>query len=238
MEVASKDKTKDKEALNAQVKKNYSAQDATYFVEAGASKESILKADKEGKKLIFDIVDFPEVSNVTLGNLSRENRIAYQEDARIAKRASDRVSGGLSPYTDIRDKLISQDPLHVDNANGNSGKVTDGAKGMHYLAADPRHTGRMERAGYKFVKPGEVSVINGIDKGSKVVLMGDNGNVDNVIMKVDKDDYDKHVAIQAKKSQARLGENLESTKEKMGKYGSKVTLYDKSDFSTIRPQKG
>ena len=233
------DKTKfiPDEKTNEKVKENYAKKPELFFVESGATQAQILKADKDGQKLVFDITAFPDVSLPTLSAMSRDNRIGYQQDARLAKRAGDRMSEGKSPYTDMRDKLVAQDPLHVANNVGRTGRVEKGNSKLHYLAAEPRNVDRMKRAGYKLVKPGEADVVNGVEKGERIVLMGDNGKIDNVMMSVGKEDYDKHVEIQGQKSQARLGENTEATKDRLDKYSSKVTVYDDSNFDNIRPRK-
>lgn len=221
------------------VKKVMDKKDDVFFVDADSDFDEMVKADKAGKKLVFDIVDFPEVPKEVYAQLSRDGKSAYSMDARYSKKAEKRIKEGKSPYSDIRDRLIAEDPLHVDNAIGNAGRIIGGKEeGMHYIAAEPRHTDRMLRAGYKYVKPGEEEVAGGVKKGERVVLMGDNGKVDNVMMKVDESAYKKHVKIQGQKSQARLGDNLEATKEKMGQYGAKVTIYDDSNFNKIRPSKG
>lgn len=202
--------------------------DNTFFVEHGMLQSDILAADSAGKKLIFDIVQFPEVSLVTLGKMSRENQIAYQMDARYADKAGSRMAEGNNPYSDVREELRLEDPLG-NLIQGSAFEIKDGNPNMKYLFPDPKNVEGMLRAGYKLVPESEgATVPQAVKKGDRLCIVGNDGKVDNVAMMVDAEKYAKHDAVKHKRSQARLGQHLESTKDKLQKYAPKVNIYDKS----------
>lgn len=220
------------ETDRANVKATVEKQDNTFFVTSDMATSKILAADEAGKKLIFDIVEFPEMSLTIVGKLSRENRIAYQMDARYAEKAGKRMAEGKSPYSDVKKRLEMDDPLGNISA-GSPFEIRNKDPEMKYIFGDPRRVEAMQRAGYELVDPnGKEEIAQGVTKGGKVCILGDNNKVENVAMKVPKADYDKHMEIEVKKSQARLGRHLDETKEKMAKYAPKVTIYDKSTSLT------
>lgn len=217
-------------AKSAQVKATVEKNEEVVYVDSSMSQSAILKADADGKKLIFDIVDFPELSLTTLGKMSRGNRMAYQMDLRYSKKADQRIADGLSPYSETKKRLDGEDPL--GNITSESPfEVRNKSKDHHYLFPDPRHVDALKRAGYELVKPdGKEQVVHGVKKGDMVAIVGDSGKIDNVAMRVDLEKYNKHVEVNHKKSQARLGQHLDETKEKMAKYSSRVTIHDKSSL--------
>jgi hypothetical protein len=215
-------------AETAKLKETIDKQDSTFFVERGCLQSEILDQDAAGKKLIFDIVDFPEVSLTTLGNMSRENRMAYQMDSRYASKAGTRMDEGKSPYSDVREQLRQEDPLG-NLIQGSAFEVQNGNPNMKYLFPDPRNVEGMLRAGYKLVSPDDAATVpQTTKKGERMCVMGKDGKVDNVAMMVDAEKYSKHDAVKHKRSQARLGQHMDETKDKLHKYSPKVTIYDKS----------
>lgn len=200
----------------------------SFFVEKSTPITAMLAADKAKKKLIFDIVDFPELPKETLGKLSKDARMAYQMDLRYSNKAAERMAEGESPYSETRDKIIAEDPLRIHGAGG-AFEIEGKREDVHYFFPDPKDVERFQRAGYSLVKPEDPeTVVNGVKKGDRIVITGDAGKVEHVAMKVDKKSYGKHRDAVVKVGQARLGQTVEETKERMRQYAPKVNIYDKT----------
>ena len=76
-----------------------------------------------------------------------------------------------------------------------------------------------------------MEIVGSRKKAGAVVLLNQKGDVDNGTMLGGADDYKEHRKAEIAKSEARVGQNLESTKEKMKRYDSRVTIFDDSDLN-------
>ena len=102
---------------------------------------------------------------------------------------------------------------------------------MKHLNVMPEEVEELETVGYKKAKPEEVDIVGSREKAGAVVLMNTKGKVDNVTMLVDEEDYKKHRKADRAKSEARLESNIETTKENMKKFDSRVTIFDTGDLT-------
>ena len=200
------------------------------LITKGMPFSKIKKADDAGKFLVFDILDFPEISAVNLGKLSNSARMAYQMDLRNAKTVTNRVNNGQNPFEDRIKVIGSRDPLSRGHESMRKGQAKKLPEGMMHLNVDPVDVAELEDVGYRKAKPEEVEIVGSKVKAGAVVLTDRKGNVDNVTMLVEKDKYEKHRESDRAKTQARLDANIEATKENMKQYAPRVTLYDKSDL--------
>ena len=192
--------------------------------------EKILEYDKEGKQIVFDILDFPEFSAVNLGRLSRQARAAYQMDLRNSIQTASRMADGSDPFESQIKAINKRDPLARSQDTIRTGKAKKLPSGMTHLNVSPDDVEELERVGYRKAKPSEVDIVGSRTKEGAVVLLNPKGGVDNVTMLVDAEDYKKHRKADIAKSEARVGQNIEATKEKMKRYDSRVTIFDESDL--------
>ncbi len=192
--------------------------------------DDILAYDKEGKHLVFDMLDFPEVSQVNLGLLSKQARMAYQMDLRNSVQTASRTASGEDPYESRIKVIASKDPLARSRDSMRSGQARTLPSGMKHLNVAPEDVSELEQVGYRKAKPGEVEIVGARTKSGAVVLQNKKGEVDNVTMLVDKDSYKAHRKADIARSEARVGQNIESTKEKLRRYDSRVTIFDESDM--------
>jgi hypothetical protein len=194
----------------------------------------VLELDQAGKQLVFDTLDFPEISPVNLGKLSNPARIAYQMDMRNAHGVQSRTADGSNPYEDRISVIDKADPLARTHGGARVGAAKKLPKGMKHLNVTPDEVSSLEAVGYKKAKPGEVEIVGSSEKSGTVVLKDNKGEVSNVTMLVPAEDYKAHRKAGIAKSEARVNQNLESTKEKMRRYDSRVTVFDKSEMEKKR----
>lgn len=201
------------------------------LVEKSTPFAEILAADKAEKHLIFDMLDFPELSRVNLGKLSQRARMAYQQDYRNAMSVTANKEHGFEPFEDRIKAIGANDPLSRGHESLRKGKAKKLPKGMKHLNVMPEEVEELEAVGYKKAKAEEVDIVGSREKAGAVVLMNNKGKVDNVTMLVDDEDYQKHRKADRAKSAARLESNIETTKENMKKFDSRVTIFDTGELS-------
>ena len=190
----------------------------------------VLKADNDGKFLVFDMLDFPEFSRTNLAKLSKRARAAYQMDLRNAEVTRNRLANGEEPFEQKIKVIGAKDPLSRNHSTFRKGQARKLPKGMKHLNVDPYDVEDLERLGYRKAKPEEVVIEGAREKAGAVVLMNRKGDVDNVTMLVEEEKYAKHREADRAKTQAKLDSNLESTKETMKQFAPRVTIYDKSEL--------
>jgi len=201
-----------------------------FLVDGGTSFEDVLEADQAGKFLVFDILDFPEISRVNLGKLSPQARTAYQMDMRNANRVSEKMADGQEPFATRLEVINKRDPLARRDDAMRRGQARKIPKGMKHLNVGTHEVEELERIGWRKAKPDEVDIVGAVAKSDRVVLMNPKGGVDNVTMLVDAKDYEKHRQAERAKTDERLNNNIESTRENLKQYDSRVTVFDKSDL--------
>lgn len=202
--------------------------DNQVLIKKGMGIDEIAGYDAQGKNLVFDIIHFPQLSMTNLGKLSSQAQMAYQMDMRAAQRTDSIIDAGKVPFSERLEVIGKRDPLSRSSEDMRKGQARMVPKGMMHLNVSPNEVEELEGAGYRKAKPDEVDIVGSKEKAGAVVLADQKGNVDNVAMLVDKEDYEAHRSAIRDKGQARIDANLESTKERMRQYNPKVTIYDKS----------
>lgn len=201
-----------------------------FLVTKGMSFAEVKKADEEGKKLVFDLLDFPEIPLAKLGQLSTQARMAYQMDYRIHGTEKRRKDEGWDTFHDRVKILDDSDPLSRRSESLRVGKAKSLPKGMKHLNVGVHEVDELERAGWRKAKPDEVDIVGAQEKAGAVVLTNPKGGVENVTMLVDAEKYEEHRKAERAKTGARLEANISQTKEKMRQYAPKVTIYDKTEL--------
>ena len=192
--------------------------------------QQILKFDKEGKYLVFDIIDFPELSRTQLSKLSPSARTAYQMDMRIAYKTGAKLANGETPFDKRIEIIDKNDPLSRGHSSMRKGQAKKLPQGYKHLNVGPHEVDELRNIGYRLAKPDEVEIVGAKIKDGAVVLTDNHGHVENVTMLVEEDKYQKHREIDRSKAEARLEANIEATKETMRQYAPKVTIYDKTEL--------
>ena len=200
--------------------------DQQFFIDATTNYNDIIKADKEGKKFVFDFLDFPELPPKVYKQLSKMNKSFYVQDRRMAARAAEKVADGRDPFYNA-DDYIGTDPLAHVKA-GSRLHVENPAENTKYLFPHYRDAEMLKRAGYDFVTVDDKEVIPNAIKTSegRYIFKDSQGKPDIIAMKVDADKYKKHIEYYGKLSKKKIGSHKEDTKRKMRRYDSKVHLYD------------
>lgn len=201
-----------------------------FLVEKGMAFSEIVQADADGKMLVFDVLDFPEISRTNLAKLSNRARMAYQMDLRNAGPISDRLAKGDDPFESRIQVINDRDPLARSTGSLRKGQAKKVPDGMKHLNVGPHEVAELEEVGWRKAKPSEVDIVGAKEKAGAVVLMDNKGKVDNVTMLVEKEAYDKHRKADRERAEARLTANVQQTKEKMKQFDSRVTIFDKSDL--------
>lgn len=205
-------------------------QDGQFLVTVKTGFAGMLKADKAKKKLVFDFTNMPVFSGEEIQQLSNAARLAYTMDMRMSGKAAERIADGRSPFSDVKESVM-MDPLasaHVRNKT----VVQNGKDDLKYLFVDPNRVESLQKAGYALVKQGDSETIpHGEEVDGKMVIKNSSNKVDVVAMKVDKKNYDQHIAYYGHLSKQRLGQHLAETKESMNRYAPKVNIYDESKLT-------
>jgi hypothetical protein len=205
--------------------------DNQFFIEKGVPFTKILAADKAEKLLVFDVLEFPEISATNLGKLSQRARAAYQMDMRNSSSFAKNKEMGFQPYEERLKAIGDGDPLSRGHEDARKGKARKLPKGMKHMNVMPEEVEELERVGYKKADPDEVEIVGSTVKDGAVVLQDAKGKVGNVTMLVEDEAYKKHRKADRAKTQARLDSNVEATKERMKRFNPRVTIFDESDLT-------
>ncbi len=209
--------------------------EAVLYVTKGISERGILDADKAGKKLVFDILDFPTLGEGVVRALSPNNRAAYIMDMRNSNAAERKLQEGKTPFRDRLAQIEMDDPLHITKSRKTS--VEGKRDGWTYSFKSPQEFEKYRKAGFVAVKPSDEEVIPYGEKmsGDRIGIRNSAGEIDLIAMRVPTDKLQKHREAVGKASDARLGEHIQDTKEKMSRYSPKVTIFDQSEFKKPTP---
>lgn len=209
-----------------------SIKDGQFFVDKTVNFKDLIAADKAGKKLVFDILDIPELPPKIYGMLSKSAKMAYIQDRRIGDNAIKRMEDNKSPFVSVTEDLVINDPL-VTVVQNSRFSVLNKRDGLKYLFPSVHEANRLAETGeYKFVKPDdEESIPTAVKKGERLYITNQKGEPENVAMVVDAKKYKQHIAAVGAKSRKLLGDHHEETKQKMSQYASKVHIYDKTTLT-------
>lgn len=219
-----------KNAVKDDIKITQASADKQVLIKKGMGIDEIVRYDEAGKFLVFDIIHFPELSMTQLGKLSSKSQMAYQMDLRAAGRVDSIIDDGSKPFSERLQVISDRDPLARRSEDARKGMARKVPKGKKHLNVGAHEVNELERVGWKKAKSEEVDIVGSQNKEGAVVLTDQKGNVENVTMLVDKEDYEAHREADRDRSRARLDTNLEATKENMRRFMPKVTIYDKSDL--------